>query len=72
MSPRDPGICGISLNSVNLLYCFRLVTYFFLLDTCLSVTALAEREKPQNQSLEIQFIKFINVDGAYNLNLCGL
>ena len=67
--PRDPGICGISLNPVNSLYCFRIVTF---LDTNLSVTALAEREKPQNQSLETQFAKFMNVDGAYNLNLCGL
>ena len=31
-------------------------------------SALAEREKPQNQSLEIPFVKFMNVDGAYNLN----
>ena len=49
MTPRNPGIRGISLTPVNSLYCFRLVTYFFL-DTVLSVTALAERQNPQNQS----------------------
>ena len=52
MTPRDPGICRISLNSVNSLYCFRLVTSLFFLDTFLSVTALAEHEKPQKLSLE--------------------